>query len=231
MNYKKIGIVIADREEYASLSEQIVGAKEFVGFNMRGITFRSGFSEVFAICCGIGKVNAATAAAFLIERGCEVILNYGLSGGLLGVHRGDIVLPDRFLEHDFDLTGIGYKPCEKPGQEYVYSADEKLLELFKKALGVKSGGTAVSGDSFICDSVKKNNLIKSFGASCCDMETAAMASVCHAAGVPFAAMRRISDDAGEDAADTYRSVNTNEGDILAVAFLKCLNALTEGTVE
>ena len=28
-----------------------------------------------------------------------------------------------FLEHDFDLTGIGYKPCEKPSQKYIYDAE------------------------------------------------------------------------------------------------------------
>ena len=48
----------------------------------------------------------------------------------------------------------------------------------------------------------------------CDMESAAVAYVCDLAGIPFAAIRRISDDAGNDAADSYTDMNNLREDVL-----------------
>ena len=121
MDYNKIGIVVADMDEYKALREKV----EQGDFERLEILNREAYKywvstdkgdiEVISILCGIGKVNAAAATVCLISMGCEVILNYGLSGGVSGIGRGQITLPDRFLEHDFDLQVLGYKPCEKPG--------------------------------------------------------------------------------------------------------------------
>ena len=227
MSYKKIGIIIADVEEYRPFAEMIKNAAPFDGcFGMPGISFKVGDISAVAVHCGIGKVNAATAAAYLATCGCDAILNFGLSGGIHGVNKGEFNLPDRFLEHDFDMTGIGYKPCEKPGQEvYIYDADARLSEIFLKVLGYAPRGTAVSGDSFICDADVSRSLYENFGAATCDMETAAIASVCYAAKLPFVALRRVSDGADDGAKDEYRDVNVNEGHLLSKVFYDCLSAL------
>ena len=39
------------------------------------------------------------------------------------------------------------------------------------------------------------------------METAAVAYVCLAAQIPFAVIRKISDDAGDNAEESYRDMN------------------------
>lgn len=225
MNYKKIGIIVADKDEYLPFVSGIKCIDYKGCFNMPGIEFNSGGTKITAVCCGIGKVNAATAAAHLASIKCDLLLNFGLSGGISGVKKGEFCLPAHFLEHDFDLTGIGYKPCEKPGQEYIYKADERVLNAFAEKTQAIRVNTAVSGDSFICDSKKREELKSAFSAACCDMETAAIASVCHAADIPFVALRRISDDAGEGASDTYRSVNLNEGSLLSEVFIDCLAAI------
>ena len=225
MKYEKIGVIIADRDEYLPFVNVIKDAVPYGCFGMPGISFSLGGVKITAVCCGIGKVNAATAATALAAAGNDAILNFGLSGGIHGVRKGELNLPKRFLEHDFDMTGIGYKPCEKPGQQYIYNADENISLIFMKKLGEASRGTAVSGDSFICDETRKNALYTAFGAATCDMETAAIASVCHAAGLPFVALRRVSDDAGDEASKDYRQTNQNEGDVLSDAFFSCLSAL------
>ena len=56
---------------------------------------------------------------------------------------------------------------------------------------------------------------------CCDMETAAIAYVCEYAGLPFAAVRRVSDDAGESAVDNYRDMNTSGETVLSDFILAC----------
>ena len=225
MFYKKIGIVIADEGEYTPFLDVLDGVSSCDTPFRAAAQFSVCKSSVTAILCGIGKVNAAAAAMYLADRGCDLILNFGLSGGLKGVRRGEFVLPERFLEHDFDLTPLGYKPCEKPGQTYVYNADVDVLSAFEAAGVANKAGTAVCGDRFVSDNKTRDFLIKNFSASCCDMETAAIAAVCNIAKVPFAALRRISDAADDTAADSYSDMNENEGVSLAEAFIKCLNTV------
>lgn len=221
MNKIKIGIVVADNDEYKTLKDYILKG-DYEDYSILGrighkfnILTDNGKAEVVSILCGIGKVNAAAATMHLCDLGCDVILNYGLSGGISGVRRGDICVPDRFLEHDFDLTGIGYKPCEKPSQKYIYEADGNLLKLFGEFLKDYKSGTAVTGDCFICDKAQSDSLKNAFGATSCDMETAAIAYVCEFANIPFLSLRRISDDAGDDALSSYREMNTSNETVLS----------------
>lgn len=232
MPQMKIGVVVADPDEYTPLAEGLAksGASvPFACFFREGIRFYINGCEIICINCGPGKVNAAAGTMYLIDYGCTHILNYGLSGGVSHICPGELTIPDRFLEHDFNLSAIGYKPCEKPGQKYIYEADKQLSAIFSETLDVTVFGTAVCGDSFICDADVRDRLYKDFGAVSCDMETAAAASVCDMTGTPFCALRRISDDAGESAAGSYRYMNINEGETLCGLFMKCLTALCNKT--
>lgn len=209
---KKIGIIVADADEFAPLEETIKKGEytERSFLKRRILEFKIDGAQVSAILCGIGKVNAAAATAHLVDSGCEIILNYGLSGGISGIRRGELCLCTEFLEHDFDLTTIGYKPCEKPGQgTYIYKSDKPLNGVVKTLLPDIKEGLAATGDRFVCDEGLRNLLRDEFGAMCCDMETAAIAYVCDYAGVPFASVRKVSDDAGEDALESYREMNTS----------------------
>lgn len=210
-NIKKIGIIVADADEFAPLEETVKKGEYTEKFFLKRkmLEFKTDGAEVTALHCGIGKVNAAAAAAHLVDIGCEIILNYGLSGGISGVRRGELCLVTEFLEHDFNLTAIGYKPCEKPGQSYIFKSDERLNGIIKSLLPNIKEGLAATGDCFVCDGGLRRLLKESFGAMSCDMETAAIAYVCEYAGVPFASVRKISDDAGEDALESYRDMNTS----------------------
>lgn len=209
-DFKKVGIIIADEDEFKPLAERVCRGEftESALLKRRVLNFKAGKAEITAVHCGIGKVNAAAAAAYLAAEGIEIMLNYGLSGGISGVVRGDICVCNRFSEHDFDLTGLGYRPCEKPGQTYIYKADEKLTKLILSQLPGAVTGAAVTGDCFVSDPKLREFLKTEFNTACCDMETAAVAYVCEYAGIPFACVRRISDDAGADAATSYREMNT-----------------------
>ncbi len=221
MNCNKIGIVVADTDEYKALRERVEqGDFERLEILNREahkylVSNENGSMEVISILCGIGKVNAAAATVCLISMGCDVILNYGLSGGVSGIGRGEITLPDRFLEHDFDLQVLGYKACEKPAQaSYIYNADKSLMNLGLGIIPNAKLGTAVTGDRFICDDGVRVSLAESFNAMSCDMETAAIAYVCEYSSTPFLAVRRVSDDAGNDAKDAYRIMNNSDETLL-----------------
>ena len=228
MNNLKIGIVVADSDEYAPL-ENIIKQKDYSDYSFlgrKGHKFNLDNAEITSILCGIGKVNAAAAAMHLVDIGCNIILNFGLSGGISGVRRGDICVCNRFLEHDFDLTGIGYKPCEKPSQKYIYDANKDLINLYLSNDSSALCGTAVTGDRFVCDEDLRISLRDNFGAMSCDMETAAIAYVCDFSNVPFFALRRISDDAGADAVESYRDMNTSKETVLSeliIDFCRCIS--------
>lgn len=227
----KIGIVVADIDEYKPFAECIEKGeyKPYSCLKREGHNFtvntKNGKAEVFSVLCGIGKVNATAAAMHLIDNGCNVILSYGLSGGVSGIARGEITAPDRFIEHDFDLSGIGYALCEKPLQEYIYNADNNLLNIAKSVIKNLKFGTAVSGDHFICDNETRDRLKTNFNAMSCDMETAAIAYVCSRSDVPFLALRRISDDAGDSATDAYREMNTRDDTLLSDYLIKIIKEI------
>ncbi len=217
----KIAVIVADADEYKPLAERIEKG-EYENYSFLGrighkfsVETEQGKASVYTLLCGIGMVNAAAAAAHFETLGFDIILNYGLSGGISGIKKGELTLADRFLEHDFDLTGIGYKPYEKPCQEYVYTADQRLISLMQKEIPHIKIGTAVSGDSFICDEKIRDTLKRDFGAMSCDMETAAIAYVCNFGNIPFLALRRISDDAGDNAIDSYREMNKRAEAVLS----------------
>ena len=164
---KKVGIIVADADEFAPLEEKIQKGEytEKVFLKRKILEFKRGGAEICTILCGIGKVNAAAAAAHMVDTGCEIILNYGLSGGINGIRRGELCLCTEILEHDFDLTTIGYKPCEKPGQQsYIYRSDKRLNGIIKSLMPEIKEGVAVTGDCFVCDEGLKNFLRDGFGA-------------------------------------------------------------------
>lgn len=224
----KVGLIIADDSEYAALKNIDELKLTSKNFGVReGHTFTLAKGErtinVWAICSGVGKVNAAVAAQKLVCDGFDIITNYGLSGGISGVRRGEDVVGTAFFEHDFDLTCFGYKPCEKPGQPYIYKADERLVDIALKAAYPAKSGKLATGDCFVSDNELKNMLKDKFGAMCCDMETAAMASAAYFGNVPFISLRRVSDDAGDDATVSYREMNNGPQEAMilkAVAVIK-----------
>ncbi len=202
MKYSKIGIVIADGCEFEPL-RHLENTERTTLQGMECISFFVGKTQVIALLCGIGKVNAAAAAAFLVCEGVQLLVSTGWSGGIHGVAKGMTALATRFLEHDFDLTPLGYQPAEKPEQQWIYDADAQVNNVFKRLYPDLREGTMVTGDCFVCDDKLRNELSEKYGAVSCDMESAAVASVGFKSGVAAVALRRISDDAGDSANEMY----------------------------
>ncbi len=214
---KKIGLIFADSMEYSPF---LAFAKEKNGeeFSLRGndaVTFtmeKSGrVLEITGVKCGIGKVNAASAAAFLIsDRQAQYILNAGLSGAVSGLKREDMIAASDYVECDFDLTAIGYDLGVKPdGQEYLYKADEKLLSYALESKGIIKAKTG-TGDIFLTDSLRKKLYYDTFDIGAFDMETAAIASVCEKCRIPMLSVRKISDDADDCSVEDYREMNDRQ---------------------
>ncbi|MBP7453253.1 MAG: 5'-methylthioadenosine/adenosylhomocysteine nucleosidase [Ottowia sp.] len=181
--------------------------------------------DVVAVLSRIGKVAAATTATALIERfGVTHIVFSGVAGGLAdGVRVGDVVLADAFLQHDMDASPL-FPRHEVPlygrarfdtdaclTEQLAVAARQVLAEpaswLSRSAMdefGVQAPrlhtGLIVSGDRFVSTSAESAALRQAIpGALAVEMEGAAVAQVCHDYGLPFAALRVISDRADDSA--------------------------------
>lgn len=202
-----VGIVIADKDEYVHIDKYIgdnAQAFEICGIigHVAELQANGHKIRVKTICSGIGKVNAAVAAALLAD-GCDMLINAGLSGGFGDAKKYDIVLGTEFFEHDFDLTAIGYKLSQKPGNnEPLVSARELNDDIIKKFPFVKKGAF-VTGDSFVSSKEKHDFLKDNFNPIACDMESAAVGYVAARFDIPFVSVRMVSDGADDDSAATY----------------------------
>ena len=205
MKYEYIGIVIADGCEYEPMRDYALGVggvKDTIG-GMECVRFACGDIHLTVILSGVGKVNAAGATAFLIADGAQLITSIGYSGGISGAPRGCTALASGFIEHDFDLTPLGYEFAAKPQQKYFYDADEYALKVAKSLYPHLACGVMVTGDCFVSDDKLRDMLRDGFNAIACDMESAAVASVAYKCGIGTLSLRRISDDAGDDARNVY----------------------------
>ena len=231
---KTVGIIFADSMEYLPFKKSAAekGAKEETlrDMNSIGYTVQKGGNEleIVAVECGIGKVNAASAAAFLIaDRKADTILNAGLSGAISKVKREDIVVGTSYMQCDLDLTAIGYKLAEKPdGEEYIHPADETLVELTKQ-IGSFCYGKLGTGDIFLTDKDKKELFKTMFDLTAFDMETGAIASICRKNSVPFLSIRKISDDADDASGEDYREMNNRAESCLTEILEKLTKKICE----
>jgi len=166
---------------------------------------------------GIGKVAAATAAAFLVER-VEAAILVGTSGGLgAGVDPGHVVVATSLIQHDLDprplfprytqpdLRMARFTPDPIVTQAVGAAADQVVADgLPDNDLGLgppeRHDGLVASGDAFVNSWGSSRRLRQELpDVLACDMESAALAQVCVAAGLPFGIVRTISDRANGQA--------------------------------
>ena len=167
-----------------------------------------GSKDVVVVVCGEGKVNAALCAATLInDYQPDLVLNSGVAGALSPVVTiGDLVVGSKAVEHDMNMTPLGYQQGEVcvPGGKMLYfdcdDAASRLLEQICKDIDDTTTvrGIIASGDIFVSDRAQRMRLNDRFGALACEMEGAAIGHVCYRCGVPFAILRAISDDLNEN---------------------------------
>ncbi len=202
----KVGLIIADIDEYKHLYQFMNDERESFVADLLGHEFKiKGKTQtisVKSVCSGIGKVNAASASA-LIANECDIIINAGLSGGFSDTNTFNLVLGTDFVEHDFDLTPIGYEYSVKPGTEGRLKADANLNADILSKFPFVASGTFVTGDKFVCTKELHLFLSDKFSPIACDMESAAVAHSAKLFNKPFVSIRMISDGANNDSADTY----------------------------
>lgn len=139
---------------------------------------------------GVGKVRAAHAAAALLASGAQAIVVVGTAGALDPAREvGDLVLATEAIQ--WDLAG-------RDGRRIA--ADPGLLEAWRAAAPGAALAPFLTSDRPALGPLQRAARLRaarrSLGrgaAPVAEMETAAVAQVCARAGVPWAALRVVSD--------------------------------------
>lgn len=161
---------------------------------------------------GVGKVNAAIAAEVLAEvYKVRYIINTGIAGSLnKDIDIGDIVLSTDSVQHDMDVTALGFNRGIIPDQDTsFFEASHELRGIAKEACmkvnpDVKVfEGRVVSGDQFVSDKQTKEDIVRIFNGMCTEMEGAAIAQTAWSNNVPYLIIRAISDKADNSAEMDY----------------------------
>jgi adenosylhomocysteine nucleosidase len=222
---KPIAIVGAMQQELAGLKQALQNTHT-IKLGSREVTSGTWHGQPVVLALShIGKVAAATTATAMIERFDVTELVFtGVAGGLgQGVNVGDMVVATEFLQHDMDASplfpiyevpmyGRAHFPTNLHLTQSLKAAAQDILknpaqwidmdvmrELHVHAPKVHAG-MVVSGDRFVSTTVESRDLQqRQPHALAVEMEGAAVAQVCLDYGVPFGAVRTISDRADDSA--------------------------------
>lgn len=201
-----IGIIVAMKEELSSIKKYMKNERiEKVYENEFYIGDIEKNTCVLTVC-GVGKVNAARTTQILIDNyKPDYIINIGVAGGINDELRiGDIVIGEKLVQYDFDLTAFGREKGEISDNigKFIYS-ENNLLKKAEKTLWNNSKinvrkGIIASGDRFVTNKDLSKKIKDEFNADCVEMEGAAIAQVCFLDKVPFIVIRSISDSPNEN---------------------------------
>lgn len=193
----RIGIVVAMDKELQQLLQLMEKPLECL---QKGQSFwigQVGDSSLILSKSGIGKVNAAYGAINLIDNfRPDVVISTGCAGGAsIYLEIRDIVVSTQICYHDA-WCGQPNEKGQIQGLPAKYDVDEKLVETAKKLNGNTRivPGLIVSGDWFVDSVDKMKSIVADFpDAMAVDMESAALAQICHLYQMPFLSFRVISD--------------------------------------
>lgn len=203
----KIGMQFAMEAELHALP----GAKELEPFEtVSGVPFYQVAPDVVACAGGIGKVNAAMAAeALCLRQGVDLVVSAGVAGCMTDLPTGTLVVPSEFVQHDMDTTAIGDAVglVSTVNRLTFPTWNPSRCREILRGLGVEAeSGRVATGDWFATASPeapcgvyhwipedRANWIRDTFRPLLVEMEGCAAAQVCFRNGVPFTALKSVSD--------------------------------------
>ncbi|MCE5315136.1 MAG: hypothetical protein ABFD49_03680 [Armatimonadota bacterium] len=194
----KLGIVFALREEECGLAHALAESRSEMRLRDGCTAWSVGRLEVIAAVGGVGRHNCARATEMLIDRGAQWVIAAGFAAALDPVARvGDVVAAERIV-----LGGDSHQP--------TYYSDGQLLSALppsniNPAFPIRACDL-ITVDSVIKSAERKQAIFRATGAGALDMESHSAARVCGERGIPFAAIRSISDCAGDTIPESIREL-------------------------
>ncbi|MBI5362913.1 MAG: hypothetical protein HZA53_07015 [Planctomycetes bacterium] len=190
---ERIGILCALPAELGRLAERATGRRRALGLELLELDL--GGTACLACVSGVGKVRAARAAAVLIGAGARRgLLVVGTCGGLRQR------LAPGTLVHCTTAAQIDLAVRE--GREVE---SDRELRVAWRAVAPGEEGWFLTADRPVLSLWRRLRLARAFAGPCvAEMETAAAALVAREAGVPWAALRAVTDRATLGGAASFR---------------------------
>lgn len=213
-----LALISAMQEELSAVIEAVAAEDVIELGGRRYHRGRHHGEDVVCVISRIGKVAAATTTAILLERFApRAVVMTGTAGAIdPALAIGDVVIADRLVQHDldarplfrrFEIPELGVTeltPDPRLSDRLARAVSTFVVPDAVRALGITSPrvhrGLIASGDRFIAHPDEVAALRTALpGLLAVEMESAAVAQVCHEHGVPFAVARVISDSADHSA--------------------------------
>ena len=224
-----IGIIGAMDIEIEKINARMTEKKEEI---ISGVCYTRGKlvkTEIVTAVCGVGKVFAAICTQTMILRyKPEAIINTGIAGtlsdkiGVLGT-----VVATALVQHDMDTSPLGDPKGLISGINIVeFPTDKALAEKICQSIETPYiRGVIASGDCFVADVEKKENIRDTFNAVACEMEGAAVAHVCYMSKVPVCVVRTISDGADDGGELSYEEFRVKAADLSSEIMIKTIESV------
>lgn len=226
---KEIGIIVAMDEEREAILDIMTDIEVEQVYNLRFLKGKIQGKRCILAKSGVGKVNAARTTQIMINKyDLQYVINIGVGGAINPfLNIGDVLIGKNVVQHDFDITAFGHSKGYITGVgdniecdlELINEIEQIIQTMPEKNYKIKIGIIA-TGDIFCTEIWMKDKIRAKFNADVVDMECGAIAQVCYLDGIPFVAIRSIS--------DTPNGENTKTFDEnLKFASKRCSNILKE----
>lgn len=188
-----IGIITAEEKELIEVKKIMENVIEKQIFEKIFYIGEIEKKRVVVVKSNVGKVNSARVCQMMIDNfDIKLVINVGTAGSVNNkLDIGDIVVAEKLVQYDFDVTPFGRKLGEIENIGEYIEVKKDLLSLFND-MNVHVGCIS-SGDKFIVNNEEKSNIKNIFGALCIEMEGASIAQVCLLDEIPFLVIRSITD--------------------------------------
>ncbi|HKJ85650.1 MAG TPA: 5'-methylthioadenosine/adenosylhomocysteine nucleosidase [Spirochaetia bacterium] len=161
---------------------------------------------------GVGKSLSAMLCQHLIdEYAPERIIFTGVAGALRSdLEIGDTVIADDTMQHDMDVSALGFERGRIPYSPHrFFTCDPALVEAAMAVdppHGSVHRGRILTGDQFIADPARREELASTFDGIAVEMEGASVGLVATVNEIPFLLIRTISDHSDGSAVEFEKVV-------------------------
>jgi len=164
--------------------------------------------------CGPGPERAGQAAQSLVAEGAGALVSWGCAGALTPeLSPGALILPGRILGRD--RTFIDADP-------HWHQAAAALLSARPQTGLSFHAGLMAEADQPLVTTRAKRAFHEATGALAVDMESAAIGRVASRHGLPFLALRAVSDSADQTLPHTTASLLRPDGRVSPVGIIRAL---------
>ncbi len=155
--------------------------------------------------CGMGKVHAAlTAGLLMADQRPDMLMMTGCCGRV-GSLPGEAFWIAEAVQHDYgSRQATGFAPYRAGDWPIGAAGTPHFSAMPDPGLGLPHARIA-SGDSFVGCPEYGRWLADGLGAQLVDMEVGAVAQVAHRTGLPWAAVKAVTDDANGASAGDFQT--------------------------